>query len=65
MSYRFAIVGCGKIAEKHADCIAHSGVLVAVCDTVPDRAKGLASKFGVTPYNSIDKMLETEKPDIV
>ncbi len=50
---RFAIIGCGTIAPTHAEAIRALEAqgadvsLVAVCDTVPDRAEKLAQAFGV------------------
>ena len=34
---RFAIIGCGRIAERHAEHIAKQAKLIAVCDTKEDR----------------------------
>ena len=39
----FAIVGCGRIAQRHAEHIHNNGKLVAVCDIVKDKADALAS----------------------
>ena len=39
---RFALVGCGRIAKKHAEVLAKQipeAELVAVCDTEKDRAE--------------------------
>ena len=35
---RFAIVGCGRIALRHAEHIAKNGRLVAVCDIEKSKA---------------------------
>jgi len=58
---KFAIAGCGRIAERHADQISRMGTLVAVCDTVKEKAAGLGIKYGVKPYSNIDEMLSSEK----
>ena len=64
--YQFAVVGCGKIAERHAQHIRNVGQLKAVCDIVPDRADGLARQYGCAAYYSIDDLLSAEKDiDIV
>jgi UDP-N-acetyl-2-amino-2-deoxyglucuronate dehydrogenase len=34
----FAIIGCGRIAQRHAEQILKLGNLIAVCDIVPERA---------------------------
>jgi predicted dehydrogenase len=62
--YRFAIIGCGRIASKHAENIVSTGgVLKAVCDIVPEKADALASRFDVKAYYSLDDLLKNE-PDI-
>ena len=43
MKKKFAIVGCGRIAQRHAGHIANYGELVAVCDNVEAKADDLAS----------------------
>ena len=46
----FAIVGCGRIAQRHAEHIANAGRLAAVCDIVPERAKDLAGKHACAAF---------------
>jgi predicted dehydrogenase len=53
----FAIVGCGRIAQRHAEHIAHFGRLGAVCDVVGDRARALAAKYGCAAYTDYAEML--------
>jgi predicted dehydrogenase len=53
----FAIIGCGRIAQRHAEHISNYGNLVAVCDTVPSAADKLAEKYNAKAYYSSDKML--------
>lgn len=57
---RFAIIGCGQIAQRHAKQVAAYGVLVAVCDIVPHKASGLAGAYGAKAFFSIDEMLAAE-----
>ncbi len=59
---RFAIIGCGKIAQRHAEHISNLGQLVAVCDIKKDRAIALADKYSCNFYDNIDALLyhETE-----
>ena len=40
---KFAIVGCGRIAQRHAEHISKRGQLVAVCDVFEDKAHQLAN----------------------
>ncbi len=53
----FAIIGCGRIAQRHAEHISNYGNLVAVCDTVPSAADKLAEKYDAKAYYDSDKML--------
>lgn len=59
--YQFAIIGCGRIAARHAENIAKHGKLVAVCDIVPERANLLATQYNAKAYYSIDDLLKEEK----
>ncbi|WP_018212292.1 Gfo/Idh/MocA family protein [Desulfitobacterium hafniense] len=64
---RFAIIGCGRIAPKHAESIVAlaEAELVAVCDIVPERAQAFADKYGAKPYTSYEEMLAKEEIDVV
>src|SRR2546430_5514459 len=63
---RFAIVGCGKIAPRHAEEMIKYGSLAAVCDIIPARAKKMAETYGAIAYNDIDTLIATETtPDII
>lgn len=57
---RFALVGCGRIAQRHAEHISRLGVLTAVCDIVPERADALAARTGARPYHRLDELLACE-----
>lgn len=58
---KFAIIGCGRISERHAEHISRLGVLSAVCDTVVDRAEALASAYGCPAYGSVEELIANEK----
>jgi len=58
---RFAIIGCGRIAQRHAEHIHAKGELVAVCDNVPEKADQLATQYQVKAYYSVDELLVQEK----
>jgi predicted dehydrogenase len=58
---KFAIIGCGRIAERHAVHISRMGVLKAVCDIRSKKASDLASKYNATAYQDIDELLQKEK----
>lgn len=54
----FAIIGCGRIAQRHAQHIHNIGKLVAVCDIVETKAFDLAKQYNANPYSSIDGLLQ-------
>jgi UDP-N-acetyl-2-amino-2-deoxyglucuronate dehydrogenase len=63
---KFAIVGCGRIGQRHAEHIHNQGELAAVCDTDVKKATDLAEKYGVRWFNSLGEMLlETPFIDVV
>ncbi|WP_088188854.1 Gfo/Idh/MocA family oxidoreductase [Desulfosporosinus sp. FKA] len=64
---RFAIIGCGRIAPKHAESIAAlpEAELVAVCDIVPEHAQNFADKYGAEPYTDYQEMLKRPDIDVV
>lgn len=58
---RFGIVGCGRIAQRHAEHIQNKGTLVAVCDNVEEKANKFSSQFNAKPYFRIEDLLANEK----
>lgn len=58
---KFGIIGCGKIASRHAEHITAYGELTAVCDLKEDLAKGFAERFRCNYYTSIEELLKNEK----
>ena len=60
-SLRFAIIGCGRIAQRHAEHISKRGELAAVCDVVKGKANELATKYQAREYYDVDEMLSNEK----
>jgi UDP-N-acetyl-2-amino-2-deoxyglucuronate dehydrogenase len=62
---QFALIGCGRIAQRHAEHIHNNGKLIAVCDTIKSRADELALKYNAKAYYSIEDLLLHEKPDVV
>ncbi|MFN5334313.1 MAG: Gfo/Idh/MocA family protein [Bacteroidota bacterium] len=63
-SLRFALVGCGKIAHRHAEHIDAKAELVAVCDTDQVKAKALATKYQVAAHYSIEDLFTNAFFDI-
>jgi len=63
---KFAIVGCGRIAQRHAEHINNMAQLAAVCDIKKERADALAAEYNCIPYTDIDDLLKSEnKIDVV
>jgi len=66
---RFALIGCGRIAKRHAELLGSGQIagarLSAVCDVVPERAQQFGAKFGVPAFTSIDEMLKRTEADVV
>jgi len=58
---KFGIVGCGRIAQRHAEHISKNGELSAVCDIDLDKATRLALPYGAKVYQNIDDLLASEK----
>jgi UDP-N-acetyl-2-amino-2-deoxyglucuronate dehydrogenase len=58
---KFAIIGCGRIAARHAEQINRLGVLTAVCDKVESRAANFGEKYGARVYTNSDTLLSAEK----
>jgi len=66
-TWNFGIIGAGLIADFHARAIAEipNANLLAVCDTIPAKARKLADKFGVKAFDSYHEMLKLKQIDIV
>jgi len=65
---RFALVGCGRIAYKHFEAFENNSdqsELVAVCDSVEERAREAGEKVGCKWYTDYNKMLADGGFDIV
>ena len=67
----FVLVGCGRIARKHAGNLGEGKIegadLVAVCDVKEDRAKHYGEKYSVPYFTDMHKMMRElgEKVDVV
>lgn len=64
---RFGVLGCGVIGERHAQEILalEDAKLVAVADSVPDRAKAFGDRFGVDWHDDFQALLRRDDVDIV
>jgi UDP-N-acetyl-2-amino-2-deoxyglucuronate dehydrogenase len=57
----FAIIGCGRISQRHAEHINNFGNLVAVCDIDKTKSDEMAKKYKANSYNDYKQMLLNEK----
>ncbi len=64
---RFGIIGCGRIAQRHAIHIANNGQLIAACDSINQKAESLALTYNAKPYTDLSAFLieNKEKMDVV
>ncbi len=63
---KFAIVGCGKIAQRHALHANNYGVLVAVCDILKQKADFLAKEYRAKSFYNIEDLLKSDPlPDVI
>ena len=56
----FGIIGCGRIAERHALHISKQGRLKAVCDIDVEKARLFGEKYGIPYYTSHEELLSNE-----
>jgi UDP-N-acetyl-2-amino-2-deoxyglucuronate dehydrogenase len=65
----FALIGCGRIAKRHAELLGTGQIrgarLVAVCDVKQDRAQAFGKQYAVPAYGSIQEMLGMPGIDVV
>ncbi|MBU4468616.1 MAG: Gfo/Idh/MocA family oxidoreductase [Candidatus Omnitrophica bacterium] len=66
---RFALVGCGRIAQRHAELLGTKKVrgaeLAAVCDVLGARSQAIGQKYKVPYYVDMDEMMKSEAIDVV
>jgi len=63
---RFALIGCGRIGNRHLEHIVNVGELVAVCDINEEKVKAAGEKYGCKTYTSLESfLLADEVVDIV
>lgn len=65
----FALVGCGRIAKRHAELLGKGQIegarLVAACDVVPDKARRIGGEFGVPVFTDMHEMMQSVEVDVV
>src|SRR5262245_52520318 len=68
MTINVGLIGCGRIAVRHAELVGGGQIpgmrLRAVCDVQMDRAEGFARKYDVRAYASMTEMMEREPIDV-
>ena len=66
---KFALVGCGRIATRHAELLGLGHIegasLAAVCDVEEARARTLAERMGVPGYFDMQTMMREGDVDVV
>lgn len=66
---RFGLVGCGRIAKRHAELLGEQQIdgarLVAVCDLIADRARALGERFAVPSFVDFHDMMRSTELDVV
>ena len=64
----FGLVGCGRIAQRHASLLGEDqipgGRLAAVCDVAPEKAEALGAKFKVPAYTDMHQMMDQANVDV-
>ncbi len=57
---KFALIGCGRIGQRHAEHISNNGELIAVCDIDYGKAKLLGEKYNAKAYSDLNDLLKKE-----
>tara|TARA_B100000989_G_C19532446_1_gene470865 strand:- start:4058 stop:5116 length:1059 start_codon:yes stop_codon:yes gene_type:complete len=65
----FALIGCGRISERHSQLLGNNEIseakLVAVCDVELKKAKRLAKKYNVPFFKDMDEMMTEVDIDVI
>lgn len=66
---KFALIGCGRIAKRHAELLGLKQIegaqLAAVCDLSLPKAKSIGERFSVPHYTDMHQMMQDEDIDAV
>ncbi|QQG38503.1 MAG: Gfo/Idh/MocA family oxidoreductase [Candidatus Woesearchaeota archaeon] len=65
--YKFGVIGCGKVAERHIEAIKNipNASLVAVADIDIERAKKFANGYNVKAYYDYKELLKDPQIDVI
>ncbi|MFD1766094.1 Gfo/Idh/MocA family protein [Sphingorhabdus buctiana] len=65
----FGLVGCGRIAKRHAELLGLGQIegarLVAVCDVDGEKAAAIGERFSVPFFTDMHQMMRTQDIDVV
>lgn len=65
----FVLVGCGRIAKRHAELLGRHQIsearLAAVCDIVEAKARAIGEQFSVPYFSDMHRMLSQVATDVV
>ncbi|MFN8185171.1 MAG: Gfo/Idh/MocA family oxidoreductase [Candidatus Nanopelagicales bacterium] len=66
---RVALVGCGRIAQRHAELLGNGHIpgleLAGVADVVPQRAQDLGERYGVPWFSDMHDLMRHVPSDLV
>ncbi len=64
---RFALIGCGAIANKHVAAISRldNAEVVAACDINPKITKTFGEKHSIRTFEDISRMIQETEPDVL
>ncbi|GFE82009.1 oxidoreductase [Steroidobacter agaridevorans] len=66
---KFSLVGCGRIAKRHAELLGQNQIahaqLAAVCDINPGKAEKIGKQFDVPHFHDMHEMMKSVPCDVV
>ena len=65
---KLGLLGCGRIAQFHLKALQDQTEcyeIIAVADTLPNRATDIAHHYGTRAYPTLEAMLQAEKLDLI
>ena len=66
---KFALIGCGRVAKRHAELLGLKQVvgarLAAVCDCVEERARAFGEQYDVPWFTDMHEMMSAADIDVV
>ena len=68
MTLRFLLVGCGRIAKRHAELLGRGQIegarLAGVCDIDPDRARAFGAQYDVPWFSDMGEMFARVEAEV-